>query len=211
MATTSINSCKQCRREGRKLFLKGDRCYTSKCAVTKRNTLPGVHGSKGRPPRLSGYGLQLRAKQSAKRTYGLLERQFHLYYERSKASTGKTGEVMLQMLEGRLDNVVYRSGLASSRSQARQLVSHGHFQLNGQNVDIPSIQIQSGDVLTVKPTKKEENYWKNLPATESTNAQVPVWLNTDRKQLLVKVNQLPTIEMISSDIQMNLIIELYSL
>lgn len=210
MATTSISSCKQCRREGKKLFLKGDRCYTSKCAVTKRNSVPGVHGGKGKP-RLSGYGLQLREKQRAKRTYGLLERQFHLYYERSKAATGKTGEVMLQMLETRLDNVVYRSGFATSRKQARQLVSHGHFTLNGQPVDIASIQVKPSDVLAVKETKKDENYWKNLPPTENPNQAVPAWLTADRKALTIKVNQLPQIEMIGSDIQMNLIIELYSL
>lgn len=211
MATTSISSCKQCRREGKKLFLKGDRCYTSKCAVTKRNQLPGVHGGKGRAPRMSGYGLQLREKQRAKRTYGLLERQFHLYYERSKAAVGKTGEVMLQMLETRLDNVVYRAGFATSRKQARQLVSHGHFMLNGQNVDIPSMHVSPSDVLTVRPTKKEDNYWKALPPTENQNQAVPAWLTADRKQLTITVNQLPTMEMIGSDIQMNLIIELYSL
>lgn len=211
MGKISISKCKQCRREGEKLFLKGDRCYTSKCAITRRNYKPGQHGQKHTGGRMSGYGLQLREKQKAKRIYGILERQFRSYYEKAKATHGKTGEVMLTMLEGRLDNIVYRAGLASSRSQARQLVSHGHFQLNGTAVNIPSMQVSAGDVVTVKPTKATEAYWTELLKANAPTQPVPTWLAADRPALKVTVNQLPVRETIQSELQMNLIIELYSL
>jgi len=211
MAKISISKCKQCRREGEKLFLKGDRCYTSKCAITRRNYKPGVHGQKRTNGRMSGYGLQLREKQKAKRTYGILERQFRLYFEKAKASKGNTGALMITMLESRLDNVVYRAGLASSRSQARQLVSHGHFQLNGKPANIPSLQVSSGDVVSVKTTKAGDNYWKELAKNPASTVPVPTWVGVDRSALKITVNQLPTREMIQSELQMNLIIELYSL
>jgi small subunit ribosomal protein S4 len=169
-----------------------------------------VHGQK-RPGRMSGYGLQLREKQKAKRIYGILERQFRSYFEKAKAGKGKTGDTMLLMLERRLDNLVYRSGLASSRSQARQLVSHAHFMLNGKGVNIPSLQIESGDVVTVKPTKATEAYWTELLKNKNSSQPIPTWLTVDRAGLKITVNQLPTSELIQSELQMNLIIELYSL
>ncbi len=211
MAKISIAKCRQCRREGEKLFLKGDRCYTSKCAIVRRNYKPGVHGLKQGAGRMSGYGLQLREKQKAKRTYGVLERQFRGYFEKAKAAKGKTGELMLTMLERRLDNIIYRSGLASSRSQARQLVSHAHVLLNGTSVNIPSIQVESGDVIAVKTTKTDSIYWKELSKQTSTPREVPMWLTVDRSTLTITVNQLPSAELVHSELQMNLIIELYSL
>lgn len=195
--------CKPCRRLGESV------CGTAKCALRRRNTPPGQHGQKGRG-RLSGYALQLREKQKAKATYGILERQFRTYFEKAKVKHGKTGEMMLVALESRLDNVLYRAGFASTRRQARQLVSHGQVLLNGNSVDIPSVQAVSGDVLTVKPQKLKSVFWqeqmKNQPNTEA-----PTWMTIDRPNLSITIAQTPTAEMIQSDLQMNLIIELYSL
>ncbi len=210
MATISIPSCKQCRREGKKLFLKGERCLTTKCAIVKRNYPPGQHGQASTRKKLTGYGTQLREKQRAKRTYGVLERQFRLYYEKAKRTTGQTGETMLVSLERRLDNVVYRSGLATSRSQARQLVSHGQFTLNGKPVNIPSLQVKSGDVIAVKSQRVDSNFWKTV-ITASAQYDIPTWLTVDRSGLRVTVAQLPNSESIETDLQMNLIVELYSL
>lgn len=209
MARNIDPKCKQCRREGQKLFLKGDRCYTTKCAIVKRNYAPGMHGNKRRA-RLTGYGIQLREKQRAKRLYGLLERQFHLYFERAKAKQGKTGEWMLIFLESRLDNVVYRSGIAASRAQARQLVSHSQFKVNGKSVNIPSLQVKAGDIVEVKAGKNEKSFWKNTQKENTSQQEVPAWLQVDRAKLAIKVNQLPTPELIQSDLQMNIIVELYS-
>lgn len=203
-------SCKQCRREGEKLFLKGERCHTSKCAVVKRNFVPGMHGNKGRP-RLTGYGIQLREKQKAKRTYQLLERQFRGYFDKAKQSHGKTGELMLAYLESRFDNVVYRSGLATSRAQARQMVSHNQFLLNDRPVNIPSIQVKVGDVITVKKTKTDNELWKTIVVNTTQEVEVPAWLTVDRSALKVTIVQAPASELINSPLQMNLIIELYSL
>lgn len=210
MGKTSLPQCKQCRREGEKLFLKGERCYSQKCAIVRRNYPPGVHGNKGRP-RMSGYGLQLREKQKAKRSYGILERQFRSYYEKAKAARGKTGEVMLATLESRLDNVIYRAEFASSRRLARQLVSHGHFALNGKSVNIPSLQVQAHDVITVKKNKLEEPYWKELWKKGMTQREIPAWFSVDKPAYEIRINQTPTPELIHSPLQMNLIIELYSL
>src|SRR6187399_3683336 len=146
--------CRLCRREGMKLFLKGERCYTDKCAIEKRNVPPGQHG-RGRKAKLVGYGVQLREKQKVKRTYGVLENQFRRYFEAADRQKGITGALLLQMLERRMDNVIYRLGFATSRAQARQLVRHGHFTVNGRKVDIPSYQVRQGDVVAVRTASGE--------------------------------------------------------
>lgn len=210
MARLLEPKCRQCRREGEKLYLKGDRCYTSKCAIVKRNYIPGVHGVKGKV-RLTEFGTQLREKQKAKRTYRLLETQFRNYYEAAIKKTGNTGEIMLQMIESRLDNQVYRSGLASSRDQARQLVSHGHFLVNGKNLDIPSYLTEAGDVIAVKEQKKQETYWQGVfSGSDQGRPDVPVWLKADRKNGTISVSQVPSPEMIQSPLNMTLIVEFYS-
>ena len=154
MARYTDAVCRLCRREGMKLFLKGERCYTEKCAIEKRNFPPGQHG-KTRKQKLQGYGVQLREKQKVKRIYGVLEDQFRRYFESADRTRGITGETLLQLLERRFDNVIYRLGLATSRAQARQLVRHGHFQVNGKKVDIPSYSLRSGDVVTIRPTSEK--------------------------------------------------------
>jgi len=160
MARYTGASCRQCRREGMKLFLKGDRCYTDKCAIAKRNYAPGQHGQ-GRK-KVSNYGLQLREKQKVKRIYGVLETQFRNMYERAEKMPGKAGENLLSLLERRLDNTVYRMGLASSSKEARQLVTHAHFTLNGHKVDIPSITVKVGDVIAVKEKSRSSEKFKAL-------------------------------------------------
>lgn len=210
MARILEPKCRQCRREGEKLYLKGERCYTSKCAIVKRNYAPGVHGVKGKP-RLTEFGTQLREKQKAKRTYRLLETQFHNYYETAIRKPGNTGELMLRMIESRLDNVVYRAGFGASRDLARQLVSHGHFSVNGTPVNIASFQVKAGDVITVKENKKTEAYWENLlKMTDQQRGEIPSWLQVDRKGYQITVTQLPSMEIIQSPINMTLIVEFYS-
>ncbi|GAA3657055.1 30S ribosomal protein S4 [Asaccharospora irregularis] len=206
MARYTGASCRQCRREGMKLFLKGDRCYTDKCAIVKRNYAPGQHGQ-GRK-KVSNYGLQLREKQKVKRIYGVLETQFRNLYERAENMPGKAGENLLNLLERRLDNVVYRMGLASSRKEARQLVTHGHFTLNGNKVDIPSITVKVGDVIEVKEKSKSSAKFKAL--VESNSRIAPKWLEANLEQMNVKVVALPTREDIDLEIAEHLIIELYS-
>lgn len=196
--------CKQCRRIGESV------CGTQKCALLRRNFAPGMHGNKRRA-RLSGYGTQLREKQKAKNTYGILEKQFRNYFEKAKAKKGQTGEEMLLSLESRLDNIVYRSSLASTRRQARQLVSHAQFQVNGRSVNIPSYEVKEGDVITVKETKQKSAFWKEIATRKESEAVVPEWLNVDVSKLRITVAQQPTIVLIQSDLQMNLIVELYSL
>lgn len=206
MARYTGASCRQCRREGMKLFLKGDRCYTDKCAIVKRNYAPGQHGQ-GRK-KVSNYGLQLREKQKVKRIYGVLETQFRNLYERAEKMTGKTGENLLSLLERRLDNVVYRMGLASSRKEARQLVGHGHFTLNGKKVDIPSITVKAGDVIEVKETSKSSAKFKAL--VEANSRIAPKWLEANLEQMSAKVVAAPAREDIDLEIAEHLIIELYS-
>ena len=195
-----------CRREGMKLFLKGDRCYTDKCAIVKRNYAPGQHGQ-GRK-KVSNYGLQLREKQKVKRIYGVLETQFRNLYERAEKMTGKTGENLLSLLERRLDNVVYRMGLASSRKEARQLVGHGHFLLNGHKADIASMVVKPGDVITVKDRSKSSAKFKALVETNSRIA--PKWLEANLEEMSAKVVANPSREDIDLEIAEHLIIELYS-
>jgi small subunit ribosomal protein S4 len=197
--------CKLCRREGMKLFLKGERCLTEKCSVERRSYPPGEHG-RGRIKQ-SEYLLQLREKQKARRYYGLLEKQFRLYYERASHRSGVTGENLLRMLETRLDNVVYRLGFAASRAQARQLVRHGHFLVNGRRVNIPSYQVKPNDVVTVRPGSAAEQVVRD--ATDLT-ASVAPWLQADHDGLTGKVLKLPEREEIDTPVQESLIVELYS-
>ena len=198
--------CRLCRREGMKLFLKGERCYTEKCAIEKRNFAPGQHG-KTRKSKLAGYGVQLREKQKVKRIYGVLEDQFRRYFEQAERTRGITGETLLQLLERRLDNVAYRLGFATSRPQARQLVRHGHFTVNGKKVDIPSYSLRSGDVVTIRPTSQKAP--TILHAIEEVKGRgIPAWLSFDGAA--GKVVSLPTREQINLPVQEQLIVELYS-
>ena len=197
--------CKLCRREGMKLFLKGERCLTEKCAVERRSYPPGEHG-RGRIKQ-SEYLLQLREKQKARRYYGLLERQFRNYYDKAAKRSGITGEELLRMLETRLDNVVYRLGFAASRAQARQLIRHGHFQVNGRRVNIPSFQVKPDDVVALKPGSPVEQVVRD--ATDLT-ASVSPWLQADHDNLTGKVLKLPDRSDIDTPVQEQLIVELYS-
>jgi small subunit ribosomal protein S4 len=197
--------CRVCRREGMKLFLKGERCLTEKCAIERRSYPPGEHG-RGRIKQ-SEYLLQLREKQKARRYYGLLEQQFKNYYEKASRQSGITGEVLLRMLETRLDNVVYRLGFAASRSQARQLVRHGHFHVNARRVNIPSYQVRSGDSVTVRPGSSAEQVIRD--ATDLT-ASVAPWLQADHDGLAGTVLRSPERAEIDTPVQEQLIVELYS-
>jgi small subunit ribosomal protein S4 len=200
--------CRLCRREGMKLFLKGERCYTEKCAIEKRNVPPGQHG-RSRKAKLVGYGVQLREKQKVKRTYGVLENQFRRYFEAADRQKGITGELLLQMLERRLDNVVYRLGFATSRPQARQLVRHGHFTVNGRKVDIPSYAVRSGDVVSLR-SKSGENTTIQHAMDEVKGRGIPEWLLFDAGARSGRVVKLPTREQINLPVQEQLIVELYS-
>src|SRR5438045_895628 len=186
--------CRLCRREGMKLFLKGERCYTDKCAIEKRNVPPGQHG-RSRKAKVVGYGIQLREKQKVKRTYGVLEGQFRRYFEAADRQKGITGELLLQMLERRFDNVVYRLGFATSRSQARQLVRHGHFTVNGKKVDIPSYSIRQGDVIAVRRSSAENASIQHA-MEEVKGRGIPEWLMFDSAALSGRVSQLPSREQI---------------
>jgi len=207
MARYTGPSCKLCRREGKKLFLKGDRCLTDKCAVARRTTVPGQHGA-GRKT-VKEYGMQLREKQTARRYYGVQEKQFVNYYEMADKKEGVAGENLLTILECRLDNIVYRMGLASSRKEARQFVRHAHFTLNGKKVDIPSIICKPGDVIALKDKSKASDKFKGLAELMET-AVVPAWLEVDKENLSAKVAQLPKREDIDFPFEEQLIIELYS-
>ena len=199
--------CRQCRREGQKLFLKGERCYSDKCAIDRRNYVPGQHGQSRK--KVSEYGLQLRAKQKAKRFYGVLESQFAKYYEMADRKAGMTGENLLRILESRLDNVVYRLGFASSRAEARQLVVHGHYTVNGKKVNIPSYLLKEGDVVSINEATRQSEKIKAV--LEACGARpVPIWLELDRNTLEAKVTRLPNREDIDLDVEETLIVELYS-
>ena len=207
MARYTGSVCRLCRREGCKLFLKGDRCYGPNCAVGKRPTPPGEHGQ-ARQRKQSEYGMQLREKQKAKRAYGVLETQFHRYFESATREKGITGENLLVLLERRLDNVVYRCGFGSSRAQARQLVRHGHIRVNGKKVNIPSFLVNVGDVITIREKTAESDYFKGL--REGTGKVMPSWLTIDAQNLKATVDAMPKREDIDLTIQENLIVELYS-
>ncbi len=200
--------CRLCRREGMKLFLKGERCYTDKCAIEKRNVPPGQHG-RARKAKMVGYGVQLREKQKVKRTYGVLENQFRRYFEAADRTKGITGELLLQMLERRLDNVIYRLGFATSRPQARQLVRHGHFTVNGRKVDIPSYAVRPGDTVAVRASSNENPTIQHA-AEEVKGRGIPEWLALEPTGLAGRVSQLPTREQINLPVQEQLIVELYS-
>jgi small subunit ribosomal protein S4 len=200
--------CRLCRREAMKLFLKGERCYSEKCAIEKRNFPPGQHG-KTRKAKLAGYGLQLREKQKVKRIYGVLEDQFRQYFEQAERMRGITGETLLQLLERRLDNVAYRLGLATSRAQARQLVRHGHLTVNGRKVNIPSFSVKPGDMVAVRASSQK------VPAVvhaleEVKGRGVPEWLSFDPNAFSAKISSIPTREQINLPVQEQLIVELYS-
>ena len=205
MARYTGPSCKLCRREGMKLFLKGERCLTEKCAIERRSYPPGEHG-RGRIKQ-SQYLLQLREKQKARRYYGLLERQFRNYYEKAARGSGVSGENLLRLLETRLDNVIYRLGFAASRSLARQLVRHGHFQVNGRRVNIPSYQVKPNDIVNLKSGSPAEQVVRD--ATDLT-ASVAPWLQADHDGLTGKILKLPDREDIDTPVQESLIVELYS-
>jgi small subunit ribosomal protein S4 len=205
MARDTGPQCKQCRREGLKLFLKGERCLTDKCSVERRPYPPGQHG-RGRV-RQSEYRHQLREKQKARRYYQLLEKQFRSYYDKASRQPGVTGENLLRLLERRLDNVVVRLGFAASRRQSRQLITHGHFAVNGRRVNKPSYQLRPGDIVSVRETSSARPVISE--ATELT-ATVPAWLQADYDSLTAKVLRLPEREEISTPVQEQLIVELYS-
>ena len=207
MARYTGPSCKLCRREGKKLFLQGDRCLTDKCAVARRATVPGQHGA-GRKT-IKEYGLQHREKMTARRYYGVQEKQFREYYEKADKKAGVTGENMLTILECRLDNVVYRMGLASSRKEARQMVRHAHFTLNGKKVDIPSIICKVGDVIALREKSKSSEKFKMLVETSET-AVIPKWLEIDHANATAKVIALPKRDDIDFPFEEQLIVELYS-
>ena len=205
MARDRDPQCKQCRREGEKLFLKGSRCLTEKCAIERRNYPPGHHG-RGRI-RQSEYLIQLREKQRARRYYGVLEKQFRRYYEKASRQSGVTGENLLTLLEQRFDNVLVRLGFAGSRRQARQMIRHGHWTINGRRVDIPSFQVSEGDIIAFKAGSPGEPVVR--AATELT-AQVPAWLQADHDSLTAKVLRSPERKEIATPVQEQLIVELYS-
>ncbi len=207
MAKYTDADCRLCRREGCKLFLKGDRCLTKKCAFERRPQAPGIHGAENARKKVSEYGLQLREKQKAKRAYGLLEKQFRGYYEMAERTKGKTGEVMLSLLERRLDNVAYRLGFGSSRAQARQIVNHGLLTVNGKKVNIPSYQVKIGDVIAVKENKRDLDLFKEL---KDLKIVVPKWLEFNPAELSGKVVANPQREDIDLNIKEHLIVELYS-
>lgn len=201
--------CRQCRREAAKLYLKGDKCYSDKCPFSRRSYAPGQHGQGQARKKVSEYGIQLREKQKARRIYGILERQFRTYFEKAERMKGITGENLLVLLERRLDNVVFRLGFAASRTQARQLVRHGHFQVNGHRVDIPSYLIKPGDVIVVAESSKESPLIKETAEGLSTKT-VPAWLEMSAADMSGKVVRYPNREEIDAPIQEHFIVELYS-
>ncbi|MCL2433882.1 MAG: 30S ribosomal protein S4 [Clostridia bacterium] len=206
MARYTQAVCRMCRREGQKLFLKGDRCYGAKCAVTRRGTPPGMHKQSRR--RASEYCRQLREKQKARRTYGMLEKQFHGYFVEAERKRGITGDNLFILLESRLDNVVYRMGFCASRAQARQLVTHGHFTVNGKKVSIPSYLIKADDVVAVKQQSRSMNRFSQV--RESGQVNTPAWMSFDADNLTGTVLRIPGGEDIDTELEKQLIVELYS-
>ncbi len=207
MARYTGPACKLCRREGKKLFLKRDRCYTSKCAFDRRSYAPGQHGQNRK--KTSEYGLQLRAKQSARRYYGIAEGQFHKYFLMAERKAGVTGTNLLQICESRLDNVVYEAGFASSRAQARQLVNHAHFTVNGSKVDIPSYLLSAGDVVAVREKSKSTEEYKAI-AEANASRPVPMWIEKNEGAMEAKILRAPEREEIATPVEEHLIVEFYS-
>ena len=207
MARYTDASCRLCRREGQKLFLKGSRCYTDKCAFTRREQAPGQHGAKKK--KLSDYGIQLREKQKAKVFYGVLESQFRKYFEMASTQKGKTGENLLRILETRLDNIVYRMGLGTSRAEARQIVRHGHILVNGKRVDIPSYLISKNDVITLAEASVNSDKIKAI-MEQTAGRVVPSWIEFNAEQKKATIVELPKREEVDLTVQEHLIVELYS-
>mgnify|MGYP004452181001 CR=1 FL=1 len=205
MAKYTGADCRLCRREGCKLFLKGERCLSSKCPIEKKAAVPGVHGQARR--KASEYSLQLREKQKVKRSYGLLEKQFKRYYDMAENMKGIVGENMLSLLERRLDNVVYRMGIGASRAESRQIVNHGHITVNGKSVNIPSYLVKVGDVIAIKESKQNIEAFKAL---KDVKVVFPKWLEFDNKTLVGKINALPQRDDIDLNVKEHLIVELYS-
>lgn len=206
MARYTDAVCRLCRREGVKLYLKGEKCYSDKCPVVKRNTPPGQHGASRR--KVSEYGVQLREKQKARRFYGVLEKQFEMYFDAAARKKGVTGEILLQTLERRLDNVVYRMGFGASRAEARQIVKHSHIEVNGRKVNIPSYLVRVGDVITVRESSRDHKRVKELAAAGVRT--VPAWLSVETEALRGTVVRLPNRDEIDAPVQEHLIVELYS-
>ncbi len=203
------NKCKQCRRIGEKLFLKGERCHTPKCAMVKRNYIPGFHGPKVHKKRLSDYGLQLAQKQKAKKFYGLMEKQFRLTFEKASKKSGDAGKNFLRALEMRLDNVVFRSGWSPSRALARQLVNHGHFTVNGKKTDIPSFVVKPGQIIKVKKTSQNLFYFRTIQE-KFKKVDRPSWLNFDSSDSSIKVLHEPQETDLPQNLDVQVIIEYYS-
>jgi small subunit ribosomal protein S4 len=208
MARNLKSKCARCRREGEKLFLKGERCYMAKCGAVRRPYPPGMHGPKGKS-RLTGYGTQLREKQKAKHIYGILERQFRNYFDKASKKRGDTSEFLLQLIEMRFDNTVYRLGLGKSRQQARQLVNHGLFFVNGKRVTIPAYQVEVGDIISIKPSAANKKIFQNLSQTLQKH-EAPVWLSLDSAKLEGKVVRKPTKDDVKTQFDLKMIIEFYS-
>ena len=207
MARYKDAQCRVCRRLGQKLLLKGERCYTDKCSIARRNYAPGQNGQKN--SKISEYGTQMREKQKTKAFYGVGEKQFRKYFEMAANNKGKTGEVLLKILETRLDNVVYRLGFASSRAQARIQITHGAFEVNGKKVDIPSYLVKAGDVIAVREIRKDNGTIK-LAVEQNSGRPVPTWLEKDVEKLEGKIVSLPTREDVDIPVEEHLIVELYS-
>ncbi len=199
--------CRLCRREAVKLYLKGDRCFSEKCAFMRKGYIPGEHGQSRQ--KVSEYGMQLREKQRARRIYGVLENQFRRYFKEADRRKGVTGEILLQILESRLDNMVYRMGFARSRAEARQLIRHGHFEVNGRKVDIPSYQTRPGDIVSVRENRRSRNLFREIADWGSAQGTVE-WLEVDRENMSGKVIRFPTREELDVPITEHLIVEFYS-
>ncbi len=208
MAKYTGPACRQCRREGVKMFLKGERCFSDKCPITRRGTVPGQHGA-ARARMMKDYGLMLREKQKTRRYYGILETQFRNYYEKADAQEGMSGVNLLVMIERRFDNVVYRMGLAESRRDARQLVRHGHFTVNGKNANIPSMLLKVGDEIAIKDTKKDRPKIKSV-IEKCEGKIIPKWVEVDKENGKGKIIAMPAREDIDFEIDEQLIVELYS-
>ena len=207
MAKYTGPACRQCRREGVKLFSKGERCYTEKCALNRRNTAPGQHGAARK--KIGEYGLQLREKQKAKRYYGIQEKQFRNYFAKAEVKEGMTGENLLTLIERRFDNVVFRMGMGESRRDARQLIVHGHFLINGKKADIPSMMLKVGDVVSVREASRKSEKIKSL-VENLDNRQAPAWIAVDKENVTATVVALPKREDIDFPFEEHLIVELYS-
>lgn len=211
MARYTDAVCKLCRREGQKLFLKGDRCLGPKCAIDNRSYPPGIHGKKATFRRKqSDFGMQLREKQKARRIYGVMEKQFRRYFQEASRRKGLTGVVLLSILESRLDNAVYRLGFADSRAQARQLVRHGHFDVNGRKTDIPSYLVRPGDVISVRSSSRSKTYFKDRTQIMQGNVSAPAWLNLNLAEMSGSVVSEPSREDVEIPLNEQLIVEYYS-